>query len=586
MSDPVVDEQDHKATSVEPVEAVKDSAEEPMVKVVSSDESKKEQQEAQKKEDKELLSKSEVIAINDVDDIIFWRTKDTDKIGKIGWIPGPQSLYGMPYTMHKTSKGKYKFANITLSNFDALKYPDGLRPHIHKVKNPDGSSAFLFEGKKYTQEELVKWFKPDSVKNRDFFRYALQCLRVEDQTIFEPYVIEKEDHLFFPDIKNIYADPNNQFQIDYVNNLRIGEVNQEFIQQGRDLLKKHKKQLMIYLLVPAQVVVNLLGIEDFLYTLEIISERDTGKSFAIRVALHHFEGIIDVLKGDILNTAFRNSKLLSGTNLSLYDEEGELSSKIKRSMKSSGTTARGKQNLTIEKYKQSASLILSANSSEVDDNQDEQKAIDKRFLQVFLNKQDIVPEEERTIGKKYVKRMKRENGGLLFTEILKKHTISELEDKYYELDTKYQNRLELLLHFGEFLTDINYEFPIDFGDKEEENWLRIFFEWTISLPEYYKQRSIQNNLRVVKIEPTIINKEGKEETITIVKEIIFSDEIFQLFKSDHKDLPFTRIVDFRKKYKDYMETGSFSIGGDNAYRTKLICNDKFYKFIGTIDIQL
>ena len=537
----------------------------------------------------EWLKQVEMVDINGGNDIIFWRSKYTDELETIGIIPskvpGASSLYGMPFNKHSTKDG-FKFENITLSKFDALKYPDGLRPHIHKVKNPDGSSAFLFEGKKYTQEDLVRYFNPDSVKNRDFFRYALQCLRVEEQTVYEPYIVEKDNHLYFPEnTKDIYADPNNELQREIVKNLKIGKIDEDFVNEGRKLLKKYPKQAAIYLIVPAQLVVNVLAIEDFLYTLEIISERDTGKSFAVRMALHHFEGMTDVLGSNILNTAYRKDKILSGTNLSLYNEEAELASKIKRGMKSPGITARGKPNLTLVLYKQSASYILSANSTEVDKNQDEQKAIDKRFLQICLNKQDVVPEEERTKGKKYLDKMKKQKGGLLFTDILKHLTIDELKDKYFDYDAKYPNRLELLLHYGEFLTGITYEdltgikqgTPIDFGTKEEDNWLLVFYHWVKGLPEnkWYKQRDLKNDLKVD-------NYVGTE----ITKEITFSDELYQIFISEHRNVPFDRLKDFRKKYKDYMETGSFSIGGDNAYRTKLICNDKFYKFIGAIDIQL
>ena len=527
------------------------------------------------KDKEESRKKCEMIEINGGTDLVYWKSEFTEDLG----ISSKYGLFGMPYNRHTTKKEGFKTENITLKEFDALKYPDGLRPRIHKVKNPDGSSAFLYEGKKYTQGDLVKLFNPDSVKNRDFFRYALQCMKVEDQTVYEPYVVEKDNHLFFPkDAKDIYADPNNKLQCEYVNNLKIGDINRDFVKEGRLLLKKYPKQSAIYLIIPAQMVVNLLGIEDFLYTLEIISERDTGKSFAVRTALHHFEGITDVLKSSVLNTAFRNDKILSGTNLSLYTEEAELSSKIKRSMKSSGMTARGKPNLTLEIYKQSASLILSANSTEVDDNQDEQKAIEKRFLQIYLGKQDVVPEKEKTVGKMYLDKMKKQKGGLLFTDILKNFTIDQLKEKYFEYDKEYTNRLELLLHYGEFLTGIKYDeltgikhdSPIDFGKKEEENWLLIFFEWAKSVSQpIYKQRNIRYDLKIKHCEGT--------ETVS---EIVFTDALFQLFKSEHRELPFKRLLDFNKKYSEYIKSNAFSIDGVvNGKSTKIICDAKFYSYI-------
>ena len=512
--------------------------------------------------------KSEKIVINGGIDTVFWRSEYTDNISL---NPGNKTLFGMPYLQHKTKDG-HKFQNITLSNFDDQKYPDGIRPEIKRVKTSTGDTVFLFENQRFTMEEMINHFKPDSVKNRELFRYALQCLKVEEQTIYEPYIIEKDNHLYFPDIKNIYSDPKNEIQSFYVNSLKIGDVNQDFIKQGRDLLSKYPKQLEIYLIIPAQVVVNLLGVEDFLYTLEVISGRDTGKSFSIKVTMHHFEGITEVYKGDVLNSNFRINKISSGTNLSFYVEEAEISSKIRRMMKTTGKTGRGKPDQSIPFYESKFSLILSENSREEDTNQYEQEAQDKRFLQIYLNDKDVIHEHERGLGKRYLNRMKKENGGLLFTEILKKFTIDELKDKYFELDEKYSNILELLLHYGEYLTGINYEYDIDFGEKEEDNWLKIFYEWALSLSDYYKQRDIRKNLA--------INRDSSTNTTVI--EIVFDDEIFQLFKSDHRDLPFSRISDFRKKYKEFLKTGSFSIGGFSTYRTKLTCNDYFYRFIGTI----
>ena len=588
MSDPAVDEQDHKATSVEPVEAVKDSGPVPVFTGLSDDEiqklgmkkdvdgseqayNDKEKDDKEKKE--ESLKQCEMIYINGGTDLVYWKSKFTEDAG----ISSRYGLFGMPYNRHTTKKDSYKTENITLKGFDPLKCPDGLRPHIHKVKNPDDSSAFLYEGKKYTQEDLVKLFNPDSVKNRDFFRYALQCMEVENQTVYEPYIIEKDNHLYFPEnTKDIYADSSKDLQSIYANNLRIGEVNQKFIQEGRDLLSKYPKQLAIYLIIPAQVVVNVLGVEDFLYTLEIISRKDTGKSFAVKTSMHHFEGLTVFFKNDTLSSNFRNPKISSETNLSFYLEEADLYSRFKRIMKSIGEVLRGRKDQSLIRYKPGFSAILSGNSTDEDPDQDEQKAIDKRFLQIFLDKQDVVPENERIIGKKYVKRMMRENGGLLFTKILKKYTISELENKYYELDAKYQNRLELLLHYGEFLTDIKYEFPIDFGKKEEENWLLVFFEWAKSVSQpMYKQRNIKYDLRI---------DYGYNGDNNVPLEIVFTDALFQIFKSEHRELPFKRLLDFKKKYSEYIKSDAFSINGVvNGKSTKIVCDKKFYSIIPNIE---
>ena len=521
------------------------------------------------KDKEESLKQCEMIYINGGTDLVYWKSKFTEDAG----ISSRYGLFGMPYNRHTTKKDSYKTENITIKNFKQEKYPDGLRPQIHKVKEPDGSSTFLYDGKKWTQEGLVQEFKPASIKNQDFFRYALQCMKVEEQIVYEPYIVEKDNHLYFPeDAKDIYANSNNDLQSIYANNLRIGKVNQKFIQEGLDLLRKHPKQLAIYLIIPAQVVVNNLGIEDFLYTLEIISQRDTGKSFAVKTSMHHFEGLTAFYKRDTLNSNFRNPKLSSGTNLSFYVEEAELSSKFKRAMKSTGEVVRGRKDQSFVQYKPVFSAILSGNSTDEDPNQDEQKAIDKRFLQIYLGDQDVIPEQEKTNGKRYLDKTKRENGGLLFTNILKNHTIDQLKEKYFEYDKKYTDRLELLLHYGEFLTGIKYEFPIDFGKKEEENWLLIFFEWAKSVSQpMYKQRNIKYDLRID------YGYNGKDN---VPLEIVFTDALFQIFKSEHKELQFKRLLDFKKKYSEYIKSGAFSINGVvNGKSTKIVCDAKFYSII-------
>jgi hypothetical protein len=110
----------------------------------------------------------------------------------------------MPYLQH-TSKNGITYSNITISSFDEIRFPEGIRKEIKKVKTSTGGSVFLFENQRFTMEDMISYFKPDSVKNRELFRYALQCLKVEEQTIYEPYIIEKDNHLYFPDIKDIYS---------------------------------------------------------------------------------------------------------------------------------------------------------------------------------------------------------------------------------------------------------------------------------------------------------------------------------------------------------------------------------------------
>lgn len=128
----------------------------------------------------------------------------------------------MPYLQH-TSKNGITYSNITISSFDEIRFPEGIRKEIKKVKTSTGGSVFLFENQRFTMEDMISYFKPDSVKNRELFRYALQCLKVEEQTIYEPYIIEKDNHLYFPDIKDIYSGQCTEYCVNINHEWKIHE---------------------------------------------------------------------------------------------------------------------------------------------------------------------------------------------------------------------------------------------------------------------------------------------------------------------------------------------------------------------------
>ncbi len=501
-------------------------------------------------------------------------------------VPGAKDIgmNGMPYIIIFNNRGEAHQENITLSNFSATKYPDGLRSAIKKVVDESAEEWYLFEGVKYNLEQIVKHFAPDRSQKKEWLRYAFQCIHPQvGVVIHRPFIDVKDDRLFFLDsIEYIYAEPTNPVQNFIVDHLKIGTVDMEYIKRGWELLDAHPKQMAIYLMIPAQVVVNILmtPVMDFSLTLDLVSPKDTGKSFAVRLSLHHWFGILDFFKGDVLNSSFRNNTFSAATNLPIYVQEAKLSTSIRRLMKSTGYTGRGTKDQALPLHLSIASFILSENSREKDQDADEQASIEKRFPTVFLDKRDVVSPKERLMGEKCKNELPTNPGGLIY-EVFRKYTTQELKEKFWEIQESSNDIRETLLKYGSWLTGVPYVHEYNFGVEPEENWIELLYEWAkgvfngrveyddngFPIKRVYKGRAIDNDLR--------IDLDGNG----IVESITLDSVMWKIFLSEHKGFQFQKWTEFHERYPQFTKIDTFSIGGVKVRSLKIVCDREFYHYI-------
>lgn len=386
-----------------------------------------------------------------------------------------QQMPGFPCLIKHLKDGGDTILPISII-YDPLDCPNGIREKIKKVKSQDNKTIFLMNGESYELEEFVKTLC-DNPKSKEWFRYALEALNYEKDFIFRPpSLFIENNHLQFPASDKLYPNHDNQLQKSIVDNLNIGEVDKKIIDEGIKLLIPYQKQYATYFIIPAMTVINALGIKDFHYMLDLVGTRDTGKSFAITLALHHWFGISSemIISGDVLNSSFRHMKLSSATNLPLYIEEAELPENVQKQMKSKGMSMRGKPNLTFDTYSSLATFILSRNTRTEAKDSDEKDAIDKRKLTIFFDENDIVNSQMKSVGEQYRRKLLEQKGGKLYS-ILKNKTIKQITDKFYEMQTKYNDSRNLLLHFGMWLSDADVsQNNFDFG--KESNDIQSAFE--------------------------------------------------------------------------------------------------------------
>ena len=82
-------------------------------------------------------------------------------------------------------------------------------------------------------------------------------------------------------------DSGNKIQELLKENMRIGDVDERLILEGKGLLTN--KQSLVYYTIPAVVVANILGVEDYKRIIDPIGTSDTGR--ALRLLWHFITGM-------------------------------------------------------------------------------------------------------------------------------------------------------------------------------------------------------------------------------------------------------------------------------------------------------
>ena len=455
-------------------------------------------------------------------------------------------------------------------DWDKERYPKGILGAIEKMKFKDNkgkwNTLYIFEGEKYTTEEFIK--KINRERDSKWFRFAIELIVSKEVDMRPLAIYEDGNHFTFPDPKNMITDSNNKIQELLKDNLHIGDLNEDLINEGILLLTN--KQKIVYYTIPAVVLANILGLEDYKRIIDLIGASDTGKSFVVNMALHHWFGISPnfKLKSDAVNSLFRSQLIQSATNLPIYIEEATISNKIMRSLKSAGNGIRGKQNLSFDIYSSEATFILSRNSRETDENFDEQDALaNKRVLSYFFDENDKISDVDKDKGKMYIHKLKGANGGLLY-EKLREVSKESLEDHYWLFDKMFPDKREFLLHYGAWLigADIN-SLKTDFGEEQEEEILIGILQWLDSFT--HEDRKGQRIQRLAQLDGDLLK---------------LSKELIDMYFGEHRNIPYRSFNNFEKgqakKYPNVVKYHQTSVNKLSKTYTLIINLDSFISEIG------
>ena len=439
---------------------------------------------------------------------------------------------GMPIRIRHNQNGN-TITPIPIAH-DPVKYPQGIRPFIRKVKTL-GGTVLLFEGKSFSIDTLTQFLNRGTGSNKEYVRYAIEALNFDSDIIFRPPSFYTENgYLLFPSIDEIITESENELQELVKESLNIGQVDEKIISEG-DALLTNKQKLLGHAITGA-VVANNLRMEDYNYTIDAIGTKDTGKSFATKYALFKYFGRSPesryVLKGDILNSAFRNIKVQSVSNLPIYIEEAEISPHIMKQIKSSGTSLRGKVNQSFNFYQTQTTFIPSRNSREVNDNPDEQEAVEKRMATFWFDDSDEIVGAKKKDGSMFMDKLREQKGGLIYDK-LKNITIPDLKKMYYDLKGKYKDQRELLVRYGAWITgeDIT-QLKMDFGVEQEEDWLFDIIDWINK-----QENDIVKNQRIGKTGRFYGNM------------LLITKRLFDLYVSSVKYFPYKTFTSFGKYCK-------------------------------------
>lgn len=196
---------------------------------------------------------------------------------------------------------------------------------------------------------------------------------------------------------------------------------------------------MHYAILGANLL-NVIGHEDYLITIDSIGEPDTGKSFTVDITLKLDYGISNaIIQDDALGSGFRHHAIAGSTNLPVYIEEALMDKRALTRLKSLGKNISGNTDKSLTVYDVQTTFIFSRNT-ESDDMKNidimEKKAQDKRIYKFVYTEDDVInSNQEKPRGSEYLNRIKNMPGGMLF-ERLKGISVMEILEKYRELKSR------------------------------------------------------------------------------------------------------------------------------------------------------
>ena len=346
-------------------------------------------------------------------------------VAYVGWYEGK------PYKL-KVEESKdditYVLQKITLRNYDDSE----IQNRIKRLKIK-GMDMVEFDGEVFTKSEFINLMVYPSYCN--LFTECVNALPIDDAEYREPKFYKADGYIKFPE--KFYARRDDSYQRMLKDALNIGPVNPEIYNEAISLMAKHSKQLTLHYAIIGANIINVLGIEDYLNTIDAIGESDSGKSFAVDVTLQIGYGISNAkLQDDAMSSGFRHHNIAGSTNLPIHIEEAMMDEKSLKRLKSTGKNVRGNSDKSLTVYSVEVTLIFSRNTESkdmknVDPN--EQKAINKRVHKFLFLQDDVIKDNQEKInGSKFIQKIKEMPGGLLY-EKLKQKPIREIIKKYHEL---------------------------------------------------------------------------------------------------------------------------------------------------------
>ena len=402
--------------------------------------------------------------------------EDYAPITYAGWMDGQPYKLRIRETKDNISTLMQK---ITLRNYEN----QNIQAKIKRLKI-QGNDAVEFQGEVFGKNEFVNLMVFPA--NCNVFTECVNALPIDEKEYREPKMYMENGFIKFPE--KFYARRDDSYQKMLKDALKIGDVDPKIYQEAISLIAKRPKQLTLHYAIIGANVINIIGIEDYLNTIDAIGDSDAGKSFVIDTTLQICYGISNVkLQDDAMSSGFRHHNIAGSTNLPIHIEEANMDEKSLKRLKSTGKNVRGNTDKSLTVYNVETTFIFSRNSESKDiKNVDpsEQKAIAKRVHKFIFLKDDVVSDNsEKIIGSRFIQKIKEMPGGMLY-EKLKSKPIREISQKYHELKSAETKPEYIISKLGAWIMDNPDFVPMvteikqptildEFFGKIQDEWHRI-----------------------------------------------------------------------------------------------------------------
>ena len=360
--------------------------------------------------------------------------------------------YGQPFKLRiRESKDNVTtlMQKITLRNYEN----QNIQAKIKRLKI-HGNDAVEFQGEVFGKNDFVNLMVFPA--NCNLFTECVNALPIDEEEYREPKMYMENGFIKFP--SKFYARRDDSYQKMLKDALKIGNVDPKIYQEAISLMAKRPKQLTLHYAIIGANVINVIGFEDYLITVDVIGDSDAGKSFVIDLTLKLCYGIdIDgKIQNDSVGSAYRHHNIAGSTNLPIYIEEALLDHKSLSMLKSTGKNVRGRPDQTLKIYSVITTFIFSRNT-ESDDMKNidpmERKAQNKRIHKFVFLKEDVITDSsEKMVGAEFLGKIKGSPGGLLY-EKLKSKPIIEIVKKYKEIKSKESNIEKIVALLGAWIMD-------------------------------------------------------------------------------------------------------------------------------------